>query len=252
MDEATIIRKLNEITRWIEGVKLSSKPIHELTEIEGDEFWMAVSNGVKSGKKKVDEFQMPDLSLPYKWHLTDLTIGQPITISNEKLNFDLTINDSSVLNGFNGTLNDGLVGSIHNNTNQPITLLNNYSGPDVTIPMTFSSGVDYVLQPNETLSYKFSESRNQIEMSVYDTTSFVRPLPFFDDYKFTEIDILQDEITIKLTNKPNTLEHVFVMCNGQNISPRSYYIDEDILVIVQSEVEYTFKANMKIVIFYMY
>jgi len=253
MNETIIIKKLNEITKWIEGIIKNSKPIHELNEIQGEEFWMAVSNGETTGKRKVQDFELPDLTLPYKWHLTDLTIGVPISISNEKLNFDLTINDSNVLNGFYGELNDGMFGSIHNNTNSPITLKHLHKDPTVTIPLAFSSGTDYILKPNETLNYKYSLNRNQLELSVYDSSSFVKLKKKIELHRFNANEIEQPTIYIDLDHKPNSIdEFVDVHINGVYVGENDFIIDENTLIIALSNIEYQLESTMEVTINYKY
>lgn len=50
MDEA-LIRKVEEISRWIEGTLDNSKAIHELTTMSDDgELYIAVSDGSQTGK----------------------------------------------------------------------------------------------------------------------------------------------------------------------------------------------------------
>ena len=251
MNEEAIIRKLNEITQWLQAISNNSKPIHQLPIIVGNELWTAVSNGLETGRKKVEDFQMPDLALPYKWHNTGLILGEPITISTEKLNFNLIPDNTNTLNGFNGeNIPDGIIGNIRNGSDVPILIKHNYN--EISIPFFLSSQTDYNLQPNEILSYKYSADRNQAEMTVYSQASFQKLRKVSETHGLTAEQIEQPTFIIHLENNPNLEEFIDVYVNGVFVNPLSYTVDENIIIIDKTKVAYTFSPGMKLIVNYKY
>lgn len=253
MNEEAIIRKLNEITQFLQMLSNNSKPIHQLPEVEGDELWAAASNGEITGKKKIENFQMPDLTIPYRWHNTNLELGGSITISNENLNFNLLPVSTNTLKGFNGEgVADGIIGNIRNGGDQPILIKNNFTEEGVSIPFFLSSQTDYNLQPNEILSYKYSAERNQAEITVYSEASFQRLRKVSETHSLTPEQIEQPTFIIQLEQNPNMEEFPDVYVNGILINPLSYVVDENLIIIDKSKVAYSFSSGMKLIVIYRY
>lgn len=253
MNEEAIIRKLNEISQWLKAISDNSKPIHQLPTVEGDELWVAVSNENVTGKKKLEKTVIPDLTIPYKWHNVDLKLGTPINISTEKLNFNLVPEDTNIILGFNGEIiPDGIIGSIRNGSDTPILIKNNYNEDGANIPFFLSSQTDYNLQPNEILSYKYSAERNQAEMTVYSQASFQRLRKKSEVHSLTPAQIEQPSIIIHLQERPNLEEFVDIYINGVFVNTDDFIVEENVVIIAKSNVEYEITNTMKVTINYRY
>lgn len=256
-----LIKKVKELTEIVNSIQLNSKSINDLDIINGEEIYVAASNGTHTGRIKVQEASNTIPITPsFAWRNINLIPSSSFFLNDEfnSYNFISSSNSWGGVNpnikGFNGdSPSDGLIGYLRNGGQEPIVLVHNSpNSQSLSIPFFLSNEANYLIAPNELLSFKYSKSRNRCELSVYNN-SLAPSEPFFEVFTLTDEQINQgDNVTLILKNKPLRGDFVNVFCNGAFINPSGISIVDNIIVMSKTKVDYNFKPGMKLTINYKY
>lgn len=256
-----LIKKVDELTKSINFIKSSSKTIYELPTISGEDIYVAATNGKETGKfliSNYSESEPRNYSSP--WYNIDLSPASNFFLDDQNSSYNFIVeNDlwsitTPLIRGFyEGTPSDGLVGYLRNGHKEPIILKHNLINDSaVRIPFFLSSGLDYQMNPNEILSFKYSKERNQCEVSVYSSEALVPLKAMTEVYQLSESDLSQPNITIKLKEAPSKSDFTNVYVNGVFINPHDLITTDNILIIAKSNIDYPIKSGMKVTINYKF
>lgn len=257
----TLIKKVEELTRAVNSIRSSSKKIHELPEISGEDIYVAASNGAETGKVLLSNFsQTEPNNFVSPWKNMDLSPVSSFFLDNNTNSYNFIIendmwsNNTPNIRGFKGkNPSDGLIGYLRNGSRQPIILKHNLvNESEITIPFFLSSGLDYQMNPNEILSFKYSRDRNQCELSVYSSEALVPLQAMTEVFPLSESDLSQPNITLKLSETPSKSDFMSVYINGVFINPDDLITVENVLIIAKSNIEYPIKSGMKATINYKF
>ncbi|WP_177764031.1 hypothetical protein [Flavobacterium sp. I3-2] len=255
-----LIKKVEELTRAVNSIRSSSKKIHELSDISGEQIFVAASNGSETGKILLPS-QNPDSpnTISDAWRDVDLLPTSSVILNKDNASFNLSVNRNSwstipYIRGFkNGEPIDGLNGFLRNDSSELITLKHNLlSDPEVTIPFFLSNGSDYNIKPNEILSFKYSLKRNRCEISIYDFCAITPLKPQSEVYRIEKEHLETEKVVFELKNIPSENEFLFTFCNGVLLNPDGINVSDNFIVIDKKTIEYEFKVGMKITVNYKY
>lgn len=256
-----LIKKVEELTRAVNSIRSSSKRIVDLPEISGEDIYVAATNGVETGKVLLSNFsQLEPGNYVSSWKNINLSpassffLDDNINSYNFIIENDMWSNNTANIKGFKGeNPSDGLIGYLRNGSKQSIILKHNLiNEPEITIPFFLSSGLDYQMNPNEILSFKYSKDRNQCELSVYSTEALVPLTAITEVFPLSESDLLQPNITLKLSETPSKSDFMSVYINGVFINPDDLITVENTLIIAKSNIDYPIKSGMKATINYKF
>lgn len=257
----TLIKKVEELTRAVNSIRSSSKKIHDLPEISGEDIYVAASNGAETGKVLLSNFsQTEPNNFVSPWKNIDLSPVSSFFLDNNTNSYNFIIendmwsNNTPNIKGFmNGTPSDGLIGYLRNGSGLQIVLGHNrVNEPEISIPFFLSNGLDYQMSPNEILSFKYSKERNQCELSVYSSDALVVLTPITEVFSLSDSDLSQPNITLDLKEIPSKNDFVSVYVNGVFINPDDLITVENILIIAKSNIEYPIKSGMKVTVNYKF
>lgn len=210
--DSVIIKKLNEITQWIQGILSNSKPIHELSDLnDDDELFIAVSDGQNTGKVvyKPSEVSKEEFENLKNLNLETDDVNSTLSILDQNGDV-LTIADLSFLNGNNVTLN-----------------------------------VDSATHTLQLLNYN-DEVISYVELS--DLVPEVQPKQkqlFI--HEITELDITDPmRINLQLATIPDQDEWFDLHINGGFVNDTSYEITDTLLSIHRDQIAYPITVGKKI------
>ena len=248
-----LIKKIDALTKTVNQILMSSKKIEQLQTIEGESIFVVGSNGQQTGKVLLPA--NVDNSKHLEWHQALLNTDTPVEISKEKLSFDLIIAETNEFIGFKkiGDLPDGVFGNVRNDNSVKVKIRHNAVNVfGLDIPIFISNEMDYLIQPNEILNYKYSKARNQIEISVYDVSSFQKLIPKSEVFNLSLQELEQASVFLKLEEVPSVNEFTSIFMNGVFINPDDYLVEENNVIIAKSNIDYDIKVGMKITVNYKY
>lgn len=257
----TLIKKVEELTRAVSSIRSSSKKIHDLPEISGEDIYVAASNGVETGKVLLQpQNYNPPPTISNSWEDVELLPSSNFNFNASSTCFNFSVNRNSwgvtipSIKGFSaGEPTDGLDGFLRNGGNELIIIRHNSINiPGVTIPFFLSNGADYSLKPNEILSFKYSTKRNRCELSVYDFSAITPLKPNSEFFRISQEHLDAESVFIELKEIPSENEFLFVFCNGLLLNSAGISAAENILIIDKKAVEYEFRVGMKITVNYKY
>jgi|SRR5690554_4385920 len=215
--DSVIIKKLNEITQWIQGILSNSKPIHELSDLnDDDELFIAVSDGQNTGKVlyKPSEVSKEEFENLKNLKLETDDVNSTLSILDQNGDI-LTIADLSFLNGNNVILN-----------------------------------VDSATHTLQLLNYN-DEVISSVELS--DLVPEVQPKQkAIHVHTLTPADVSQATITLDLVDVPDVSEFYDLHVNGVYVNDDDYIVQSNQVIIAKSNIAYEVQAGMKLTFRYRY
>ncbi|RRJ91533.1 hypothetical protein EG240_05875 [Paenimyroides tangerinum] len=255
----TLIKKVEELTKAVNSIRSSSKKIHELPDLSGEDVYVAASNGNETGKVLLQTQNLiPPPTISNSWKDIELLPSSNLIFNRDNTSINLITNRNSWgvtipnIKGFGRSEpTDGLNGFLRNGSSELIVIKHNLlSIPGITIPFFLSSGSDYSIKPNEILSFKYSSLRNRCEISVYDFSAITPLTPKSEVFRISQEHLDSENVVFELESTPSENEFLFVFCNGQLLNNAGISVVENILIIDKKTIEYEFRVGMKITVNY--